>query len=89
MAAPAAGIRVPVEAMTFDAAPSAQIDIQSGGRALDGDFFPRRLAQRALDEQVAAFGESKRSEIYAHRATKLSTNASIVPRRSTAAESGA
>jgi hypothetical protein len=59
----------PVEPMAFSAAPGTQIDVQSGCRPRDADLpVGSRLPQGAFDQEISAFGESERSEVYLHRA---------------------
>ncbi len=59
--------RLPLETVTFRAAPGAQIHLQSRSRSGDDDGLAgARLPQGALQEQIAAFGEPERVEVYAH-----------------------
>ena len=63
----AAGSGLPLEAVAFRAAPGAQIHLQVRSRSGDDDGLAGPgLPQGALDEQISAFGEPERVEIYLH-----------------------
>ena len=75
----AAVFRLPLETVSFRAAPGAQIHLQSGSGSGDDDLpAGSRLPQGAFEEQISAFGESERFEIYLHCACNVFTNASTV-----------
>ena len=85
-AVPATGL--PIEAVTFGTTPCTQIHLEVVGLAShDNRFSGRNATHGTLDQQVSAFGQRERSEIYLHCISALVTNVSITPNRSTAAES--
>src|SRR5262245_21264933 len=79
---------LPLKAVTLGATPRAQVRIEVCGFAGHDNRVSRcSTTHCTLDQQVPAFGERERAEVYLHCISTLPMKVSIVWNRSTAAAS--